>query len=233
MKLEELSSKGALVGALTYVSENPVPEAIRAFAIINGHEYCSECSMCKKARAGVHLDLYVSTKTEIAEARDLVKLMARVPNEVSKRLILIVGSRSVQFQNAMLKSLEEPTANTVIVWSVLDPASLIETVRSRCPTFYATRPKPKRAKPESISQAELFMTFVRSRDILAILDFDPEQELDFLLALSELLVRDEFFDPDMVEKLSTIAAARIMLRRRRKIIDLSLNLALALMGTEL
>jgi hypothetical protein len=50
----------------------------------------------------------------------------------TKKLIVLSGEFSIEAQNSLLKSIEEPPENTVFILSVEKTEDLLETIRSRC-----------------------------------------------------------------------------------------------------
>lgn len=100
---------------------------------------CGVCAACRKAEKDIHPDiitLYRDNKTgysvdAVRAARQALYIM---PNEAARKVYIFADGDFLlpAAQNAMLKMLEEPPAYALIILLCEDPASLLETVRSRC-----------------------------------------------------------------------------------------------------
>ena len=70
----------------------------------------------------------------IAEVREIQKKLSFKPIKSEQKAVIIDASTgiTVESQNALLKSLEEPPANTIIILLVEDKESVLATIVSRC-----------------------------------------------------------------------------------------------------
>lgn len=98
---------------------------------------CNECVSCRKIDNGNMEDLIVVNKDGNSIKVDQIKsLTASLANKpFSKRTVAIINdseSMTPESQNKLLKSLEEPSAGTIIILSVANVFSLLQTIRSRC-----------------------------------------------------------------------------------------------------
>lgn len=101
---------------------------------------CGECSGCHQAVAGSHPDLFVASIPEgkkgisIDQIRDLVDFSERTAQAGGARVALIAPAEAMNrnAQNALLKTLEEPGEDTVLILLSHQPGLLLPTVRSRC-----------------------------------------------------------------------------------------------------
>src|SRR5262249_16651234 len=102
---------------------------------------CGECVQCTRIERGLHPDVVVVEPSEVGSStknidqiRDLLDSAAYRPFEGQRRVIVL--DDAVAFgaaaQNALLKSLEEPTASSVFILITAQPDMLLPTVRSRC-----------------------------------------------------------------------------------------------------
>lgn len=108
-----------------------------------GIEPCNECRSCKQALSKNQPDIiYVSHEKPNTISVDDIR--AQVNNDVaikpysSKYKVYIINEAekmTVQAQNAILKTLEEPPAYAVIVLLVSNVNSLLPTILSRCVTL--------------------------------------------------------------------------------------------------
>jgi DNA polymerase-3 subunit delta' len=101
------------------------------------------CSDCKRIGAGSHPDL-VAIEPEapgkaiaIDQVRELIRLMSLKCVGRGPRIALLRDAHelSIEAQSALLKLLEEPPGNALIVLVTENPSALLSTVRSRCQTF--------------------------------------------------------------------------------------------------
>ena len=70
----------------------------------------------------------------ISQVRSLKAWLSRKPYQAQSKLALILKAESLTLpaQHALLKSLEEPPPDTIIILSTHQPDSLIPTIHSRC-----------------------------------------------------------------------------------------------------
>jgi DNA polymerase-3 subunit delta' len=105
---------------------------------------CEACISCRKIHQGGHPDVRVVEKREdkkfivIEQARDeIVQEAAFKPFEGRFRFFLVDDAHALndQAQNALLKVLEEPGSQVIIVLVTSRPGDLLPTIRSRCREF--------------------------------------------------------------------------------------------------
>ncbi len=100
------------------------------------------CDTCRRVLGGNHPDVTVvepsgrSTLT-VDQAREVVAKATLAPVEGSKKVIVIdeASAMTDQAANALLKTLEEPTASTVFIVVAESEEDLPATVASRCRTI--------------------------------------------------------------------------------------------------
>lgn len=103
-------------------------------------EPCGQCKSCLLLAAGTHPDNYVLEPEEVDKAirvdqvRDLVGFVVQTAQLGGRKVVLIepVESMNVNAANALLKSLEEPSGDTVLLLISHQPSRLLPTVKSRC-----------------------------------------------------------------------------------------------------
>ena len=84
---------------------------------------CTQCAECSKARHENHPNLLVvSTQArqktvKVEQARQLLNDLSTYPFQSGRRvvLLLLVDTFTIQAQNALLKSIEEPDQNTFFI----------------------------------------------------------------------------------------------------------------------
>ena len=157
---------------------------------------CGRCRACRKSLAGNHPDIVLVSagldsqgrkrrEMTVDQVRGLVSDAQVMPNEGRRKVFILAdaGIMNRQAQNALLKLLEEPPANTAFILCAENPALLLPTVRSRCELL--------RANAASGSRAELLLWCsahegMDSRRCAAVLRAAREKLADILLGKSEI-----------------------------------------------
>jgi DNA polymerase-3 subunit delta' len=104
------------------------------------HDFCAECSDCKRVQDGNHPDVRVISpaggKKEITvgQIRDVEKELRFRPFDGKKRTLMIDPAplMNVLAQNALLKTLEEPPADSVLILIGEAAGGILPTLLSRC-----------------------------------------------------------------------------------------------------
>lgn len=103
---------------------------------------CGECPSCRRVAAGKFSELLVvrpddSGSVKIDAIRDVLGRVGYRPFEGRRRVVVIDEADTCQVgaQNALLKTLEEPSPSTVFILVSSRPDALLATIRSRCPQF--------------------------------------------------------------------------------------------------
>jgi DNA polymerase-3 subunit delta' len=105
-----------------------------------GLDACGECKSCHLLAAGTHPDNFVLEPEEadkaikVDQVRDLVSFVVQTAQLGGRKVVLVepVESMNINASNALLKSLEEPSGNTVLLLVSHQPSRLLPTVKSRC-----------------------------------------------------------------------------------------------------
>jgi len=99
---------------------------------------CGDCSPCRKVDHNNHPDIHLldadGSTIKIDQVRALQQELALRPLEGKYKICLIDGAEYFYpaAANALLKTLEEPQPNTLIILLTSRPESLLPTIRSRC-----------------------------------------------------------------------------------------------------
>lgn len=134
---------------------------------------CDRCPSCQKIERGEHVDVLVvhpeTAFLRIEQIRSLCEHASRKPFEARWRIFIIDEAETMteQAANALLKTLEEPAAESVFVLLTSQLARLLPTIRSRCQIYHFA--------PLKTTEIEGFLRerFVR-----------PEEEIRLLARLS-------------------------------------------------
>jgi len=103
------------------------------------HRPCGKCAACSAVFSGTAADLvYIrppagKTTISVEQIREVVEDAIKTPRVFSRSIYLIEQAHLMtqQAQNALLKSLEEPSEWAVFILLASDPQALLATIRSR------------------------------------------------------------------------------------------------------
>lgn len=101
-------------------------------------EGCGTCSSCRKMAASQHPDLHViepdGAFIKIDQIRELQKTLSYRPFEASKKACIIDSAERLNpaAGNALLKTLEEPPGNALLILITSNAGAVLPTIRSRC-----------------------------------------------------------------------------------------------------
>lgn len=116
---------------------------------------CGECRHCHLSAAGTHPDYFRLEPEEPGKAlkvdavRELVEFAGRTPQFGGYRVALVMPAEAMNrnAQNALLKTLEEPGRDTLLLLVCHQPALLLPTIRSRCQQRKLPMPSQEQALP--------------------------------------------------------------------------------------
>jgi DNA polymerase-3 subunit delta' len=103
-------------------------------------ERCGECRACRLIAAGTYPDLHqvvadqVGGVLKVEQIRELQHKLALAPFEGRWRIALLLRfhEANASAANALLKTLEEPASQAVLIITARTPESLLPTIVSRC-----------------------------------------------------------------------------------------------------
>ncbi|MBF7731358.1 DNA polymerase III subunit delta' [Pseudomonas sp. N040] len=134
---------------------------------------CGACKSCHLLAAATHPDLYVLEPEEadkaikVDQVRELVDFVVQTPQLGGRKLVLLEPAEAMNpnAANALLKSLEEPAGNTIMLLISHQPSRLLPTIRSRC--VQQACPLPSEA--ESLAWLQLQQPQLDDRKALELL----------------------------------------------------------------
>lgn len=147
---------------------------------------CGQCKSCHLLSAGSHPDLLwvapeadgdkVSKVIKVEQARAVVDFAAQASQLQGWRVVVLSPAHALNTAsaNALLKTLEEPGRDTLIMLLTDQPMSLLATIRSRCQLLPLSQPDHAQALswlhaqvPEA-SEAETLLQLSRGAPLAAL-----------------------------------------------------------------
>jgi DNA polymerase-3 subunit delta' len=167
-----------------------------------GDKVCGQCQSCLLNASTTHPDLHVVESDKqigVEQIRDAIKKLVSSAHMSGSKVLIIYHAHTMteSSANALLKTLEEPTANTFLLLTTDKPERLLATIKSRCeklalplPTLDATIAwvKPQYDADIDINFAQLFS----ARPLALLAELQEEQKFTyeiFSAGLNALLQR--------------------------------------------
>ena len=104
-----------------------------------GRSACGECAGCHLLAAGTHPDFRSlrpedSKLIKIEQIRDVIAWVSQTAQRSGKKVVIVNPADQMNHQsaNALLKCLEEPAGDSLIMLVTSHPGRLLPTIRSRC-----------------------------------------------------------------------------------------------------
>ncbi|WP_137226925.1 DNA polymerase III subunit delta' [Shewanella sp. MEBiC00475] len=107
---------------------------------------CGQCKSCLLLTAGNHPDLYVvepdGNQIKVDQIRQLCKALTQTAQQGGARVAIIINAERLNLAaaNALLKTLEEPGDDVVLILQTNTSAQLLATITSRCQTLKFVKP---------------------------------------------------------------------------------------------
>ncbi len=106
---------------------------------VGGLDSCDNCPSCLKIDKGNHPDVHIiecenSETIKIEQIRQLQKAIYLMPFEAKTKVFIIDNAHKLTAEaaNSLLKILEEPPGNSLIILITSAPGKLFKTILSRC-----------------------------------------------------------------------------------------------------
>jgi DNA polymerase-3 subunit delta' len=113
-------------------------QALIAATFCVHHTGCGTCPVCRKVMSGQHPDLHIiepdGTAIKIAQIRELQQELSLRPYEAPRKACIITAADRLNQAsgNALLKTLEEPAGNAILILLTTNAEAVLPTIRSRC-----------------------------------------------------------------------------------------------------
>jgi DNA polymerase-3 subunit delta' len=144
--LKEYIKQARLAGSYLFIGPQNTGKALVAQTLAKavncqtqGTDSCDACNSCLKIKKNQHPDVHFigepgSDSLKIEEIRGLQKEINLKPYEARKKVFILSDAEKLtaEASNALLKVLEEPPANSLIILVSSKPAILFKTIVSRC-----------------------------------------------------------------------------------------------------
>ena len=199
---------------------------------------CGRCKPCQLAAEDAHPDILTAEHSGkrmgylIETVRDIRKEAAIVPNNGSLRLFLFTDAdgMSIQAQNALLKSVEEPPAHAIFVFTTETIGALLPTLLSRMTTkavFPVTRGECVTALlQKGFSEADVQSAVTRfdgniGKCIAYLEDDNLRQAADDAAKLTQALAAKQEYE--LLRLLTAAAGDKERLRKTLLLLDVQLR----------
>lgn len=135
-------SHAYLVIAEDEMSLTEIVNSMAAIIFCDSHTACGACLACRKTMHGNHANLHYFTATaqdiKVATVQEIIADMTLTATENAPSVYIIDGADRMNesAQNKLLKTLEDPKDNCIIILGATNENSLLPTVKSRCKQLY-------------------------------------------------------------------------------------------------
>lgn len=214
----------------------------QADSLATDADACGNCPACRVFIAGNHSDFHlvqrglhkfhpertVRSSKGLVLGVDLIRHFViepagTTPSQGRRRIFVIRDAERMNedAQNCLLKTLEEPPPNAVLILLTSSPARLLPTIRSRCqqisfdrlPTSFVAAETARRTRLTPASAAAL--AFLADGRLGVALRGHAIDLLDALERISELLTASDFEHPERFSK-ALLEVAETLATRARK-----------------
>ncbi|MCP8466734.1 DNA polymerase III subunit delta' [Pseudomonas sp. ZM23] len=115
---------------------------------------CGQCKACQLLSAGTHPDYFLLEPEEpekpirVDQVRELVDFVVQTAQLGGRKVVLLEPAEAMNLNaaNALLKSLEEPSGDTVLLLISHQPSRLLPTIKSRCVQQACPQPNAQQSR---------------------------------------------------------------------------------------
>ncbi|OOR99730.1 DNA polymerase III subunit delta' [Haemophilus paracuniculus] len=118
----------------------------------HGREPCGECKSCHLWQSGNHPDFHLVAPIEgkdigVDQVREITARLQQYSQQGGNAVVYLAGAERLTeaAANALLKTLEEPNANSYFLLEAPLQAAMMATIQSRCQTWLIQSPAPELA----------------------------------------------------------------------------------------
>jgi DNA polymerase-3 subunit delta' len=143
--LQRYIESGQLTGSYLFAGPEGIGKRMSALTLAkavnclkNKSDPCDTCASCIKIEKGAHPDIFFigseGADVKIESIRQLQNDIALRPYEAGKKVFIIDNAHNLtkEASNALLKTLEEPPKDSLIILITEKPSLLFKTIISRC-----------------------------------------------------------------------------------------------------
>ncbi len=123
--------------------------------------FCDQCPSCVKVNSSNHPDIHFveaqeSDTIKIEQIRELISQIQLRPLLGKKKIFIIrhVENLTLEGANAFLKTLEEPSVNSLLLLTTSVLENNLDTIRSRCHVIFFPQPMGEFLSPKMREKAE-------------------------------------------------------------------------------
>ena len=154
-----------------------------------GDKVCGQCQSCLLNAANTHPDLHVVESDKqigVDQIREAIKKLGSSAHMSGAKVLIIYHAHTMteSSANALLKTLEEPTANTFLLLTTDKPERILATIKSRCEKLALPLPDldTTLAWVKTQYAAEIDINFVKlfsARPLALLAELQEEQKFTY------------------------------------------------------
>ncbi|MDA8235719.1 MAG: DNA polymerase III subunit delta' [Clostridia bacterium] len=175
---------GALALAQAYLCLEPVEG-----------DSCGQCLSCRKVASGNHPDVHIyrpsGASIKIEQVRELQKTLYFKPYEGKGKVYILEGADTMKAEaaNSMLKSMEEPPEDTLLIFIATNTYAILPTILSRCQAMHFK--KVSQGAVEEWLMGEIGLQGDKARFVAALADGSLAKALEWSGSEEARLIRDQ------------------------------------------
>jgi len=149
---------------------------------------CGQCANCHLFNAGSHPDLLMVEPEEkgkqikIEQIRKVTEFVNTTAQKSTNKVVLLgpAEAMNVNASNALLKSLEEPSAHVTLLLYSHQPSGLLATIKSRCQQYSVYPPEFDQALSWVQKNSEAEISQANIQTVLRLSSGAPLRALEFI-----------------------------------------------------